>query len=129
MEVRQRLLARVSRPTPGECCHKASSPGPWEVNWGRNVTVYIPAAYRDGDAAPVFVIQDGPAWLVQVASALDNLSPAASPDPANRSLPAFIAIAVENGGSDAIKSEQARSMTQCLTDVRALLPRKCFLRP
>ena len=98
--------AECHGPTPGECCHKASSPGPCEINWERNVTVYIPAAYRDGDAAPVFVIQDGPAWLAQVAFALDNLSPTASPDPANRSLPAFIAIAVENGGSDAIKSER-----------------------
>lgn len=93
-------------PTPGECCHKDSPPGPCEVNWERNITLYVPAAYRDGDEAPVLVMQDGPGWLTQVAYALDNLSPATSPDPANRSLPAFIAVSVENGGSDAIKSER-----------------------
>ena len=87
-------------PQPGECCHKLSPPGPCEINWLRNISLYRPAAYRDGDDAPVLVMQDGPGWLAQVAFALDNLNSAVSPDPVNRSVPAFIAVAVENGGSD-----------------------------
>jgi iron(III)-enterobactin esterase len=95
--------AECHGPTPGECCHKASPPSPCGINWERLVSVYVPAAYVDGTAAPLLLMQDGPGWLTQVAYALDNL--VASGD-ANRTLPPFVAISVENGGSDAIKSER-----------------------
>jgi predicted alpha/beta superfamily hydrolase len=73
------------------------------VRTERKVFVYIPAAYKDGTKAPLLIIHDGPGQLPLVRNALDNLT--ISKDP-NRSLPAFIAIAVENGGNDGKKSER-----------------------
>src|SRR5437867_6824001 len=59
----------------------------------RKIFVYIPAAYHDGDKAPILIIHDGPGQLKLVRNALDNLTVSKGP---NRKLPAFIAIAVEN---------------------------------
>src|SRR6185503_4903221 len=69
----------------------------------RKIYVYVPAAYKDGTAAPVLVIHDGPGQLKLVRNALDNLT--ISKD-SKRKLPAFIAIAVENGGNDGKNSER-----------------------
>jgi len=69
----------------------------------RKISVYVPAAYKDGTKAPLLIIHDGPGQLSLVRNALDNLT--ISKDP-NRSLPAFIAIAVENGGNDGKDSER-----------------------
>lgn len=69
----------------------------------RKIFVYVPAAYKDGDKAPILIIHDGPGQLNLVRNALDNLT--ISKDP-NRKLPAFIAIAVENGGNDGKNSER-----------------------
>ena len=69
----------------------------------RKIFVYVPAAYEDGTKAPILVIHDGPGQLNLVRNALDNLT--ISKDP-NRKLPAFIAIAVENGGNDGKDSER-----------------------
>ncbi|MFO1498520.1 MAG: alpha/beta hydrolase-fold protein [Verrucomicrobiota bacterium] len=69
----------------------------------RKVFVYVPAAYRDGTKAPFLIIHDGPGQLNLVRYALDNLTIAQDP---NRRLPPFVAIAVQNGGSDAQDSER-----------------------
>jgi enterochelin esterase family protein len=69
----------------------------------RMIHVYIPAAYKDGVKAPILVTHDGPSRLNLVRNALDNLT--ISKDP-NRKLPAFIAIAVQNGGNDSKGSER-----------------------
>lgn len=69
----------------------------------RKIFVYVPAAYKDGTTAPILVMHDGPSRLNLVRNALDNLT--ISKDP-NRRLPAFIAIAVENGGDDSKGSER-----------------------
>src|ERR1051325_2752689 len=69
----------------------------------RKIFVYVPAAYQDGTKAPILVIHDGPGQLSLVRNALDNLT--ISKDP-NRRLPAFVAIAVENGGNDGKNSER-----------------------
>lgn len=69
----------------------------------RKIFVYVPAAYKDGTKAPVLVIHDGPGQLNLVRNALDNLT--LSTEPA-RKLPAFIAVAVENGGNDGKNSER-----------------------
>ena len=69
----------------------------------RKITVYVPAAYKDGAKAPLLIIHDGPGQLSLVKNALDNLT--ISKDP-KRTLPAFVAIAVENGGNDGKKSER-----------------------
>lgn len=91
----------------------------------RQVTVYVPAGYRDGDVAPVMVMLDGPGdpttvipaerereteregrrrsvWD-DVTNTVDNLT--ASRDPA-RSAPMFVTVAVQNGGSDTKGSER-----------------------
>jgi enterochelin esterase-like enzyme len=73
------------------------------VRKDRKVFVYVPAAYQDGSKAPVLVIHDGPGQLKLVSNALDNLTISKEP---NRKLPAFIAIAVENGGNDGKNSER-----------------------
>lgn len=73
------------------------------VRTERQIDVYVPAAYRDGTAAPVLVLHDGPSRLDLVKNALDNLT--ISEEPARR-LPAFIVVSVQNGGSDAKSSER-----------------------
>src|SRR6266513_2989503 len=69
----------------------------------RKIFVYVPAAYHDGAKAPILIIHDGPGQLHLVRNALDNLT--ISNDP-NRKLPAFVAIAVQNGGNDGKNSER-----------------------
>jgi enterochelin esterase-like enzyme len=69
----------------------------------RGVDVYVPAAYKDGTPAPVLVIQDGPGELGLVKNALDNLT--ISKDAA-RKLPAFVVVAIANGGGDGKGSER-----------------------
>ena len=76
-----------------------------KTNWDRGITVYVPAQYKDGNEAPILVIQEG--QIDNVARALDNLTISADP---LKKLPAFIAIAVNNGsdrdGSDGQGSER-----------------------
>ena len=69
----------------------------------RKIFVYIPAAYKDGTKAPVLVTHDGPSQLNLVRNALDNLTVSTNP---SRKLPAFIVVAVENGGNDGKNSER-----------------------
>jgi enterochelin esterase-like enzyme len=74
-----------------------------KVRKERKIVVYIPAAYRDGTEAPLLVMHDGPSQLDLVRFALDNLT--VSQDPSRR-LPAFIVIAVQNGGDDSKGSQR-----------------------
>ncbi len=69
----------------------------------RKIFVYVPAAYQNGTQAPILVMHDGPSNLNLVRNALDNLTISTNPD---RKLPAFIAIAIENGGDDGKGSER-----------------------
>ncbi len=69
----------------------------------RKIFVYIPAAYQDGTKAPILLTFDGPSHLKLVSNALDNLTISKNPD---RKLPAFIVIAVENGGDDGKGSQR-----------------------
>lgn len=73
------------------------------VNEDRGISVYVPARYEDGTPAPVLVIQDGDGPLGMIQNALDNLTTSEDPD---RKLPAFVAVAVQNGGNDAQGSER-----------------------
>ena len=82
---------------------KTLEPDKKAVRTERKIFVYVPAAYKDGTKAPILIIHDGPGQLNLVGNALDNLT--ISKDP-NRKLPAFIAIAVENGGNDGKNSER-----------------------
>ena len=69
----------------------------------RKIFVYVPAAYKDGTEAPLLVTHDGPSRLDLIRNALDNLTISNNP---NRKLPAFIVIAVQNGGDDSKGSER-----------------------
>lgn len=69
----------------------------------RKIFVYVPAAYEDGTKAPILVTHDGPNRLSLVRNALDNLT--ISKDPQRR-LPAFVVIAVQNGGNDSKGSQR-----------------------
>lgn len=82
---------------------KTLEPDKKAVRTDRKISVYIPAAYKDGTPAPLLIIHDGPGQLGLVRHALDNLT--ISEDPA-RKLPAFIAIAVGNGGDDGKNSQR-----------------------
>jgi len=82
---------------------KTLDPARKPVRTERKIFVYVPAGYKDGTPAPVLVIHDGPGQMKLVRNALDNLT--SSKDP-NRRLPPFIAIAVENGGSDSKNSQR-----------------------
>src|SRR6266487_6828721 len=82
---------------------KTLEPEKKQVRTERKISVYIPAEYKDGTAAPFLTIHDGPGQMNLIRNALDNLT--ISKD-ANRKLPAFIAIAVQNGGNDGKKSER-----------------------
>jgi predicted alpha/beta superfamily hydrolase len=74
-----------------------------QVRKERKIFVYVPASYKDGTKAPMLIIHDGPGQLKLVRNALDNLT--ISKDP-KRKLPAFVAVAVENGGNDGKNSER-----------------------
>ena len=74
-----------------------------EVRIERMISVYVPAAYRDGTKAPILVTLDGPNWFDLITNALDNLTMSRDP---KRKLPAFIVIAVENGGGDGKGSQR-----------------------
>ncbi len=82
---------------------KTLDPARKPVRKERKIFVYVPAAYMDGTPAPILIIHDGPGQMNLVRNALDNLTISTN---GNRKLPAFIAIAVQNGGSDAKKSER-----------------------
>jgi enterochelin esterase-like enzyme len=72
--------------------------------FSRLVTVYVPAKYKDGTAAPFMTIQDGArAHYNLVRLAVENLSQ--STDPARR-LPAIIVVAIHNGPGDGKGSER-----------------------
>src|SRR5829696_3502984 len=82
---------------------KTLQPEKKPVRTERKVFVYIPAAYKDGTAAPLLIVHDGPGQMNLIRHALDNLT--ISKDP-NRKLPAFITIAVQNGGNDGKNSQR-----------------------
>lgn len=122
-------------------------PPPFDpAQWQRQITVYIPATYRDGDAAPVTIVHDGPGpgainilsnWFEWTSRAVDNLS--GGKDPA-RSLPAFITIGVQAGPQrqrsyeyDTLSDRQARFIQEEVMpavlanpEIRAAYPRLRF---
>ena len=82
---------------------KTLQPDRKPVRTERKIFVYVPAAYKDGTKAPVLIIHDGPGQMNLVRNALDNLTISNNPE---RRLPAFIAVAVQNGGNDGKNSQR-----------------------
>ena len=74
------------------------------IDYKRTITVYIPAQYAPGSAAPFIVTHDGPGMGkpdMNLPRILDNLI-------AQHRVPAMIAIMIANGGGDAQGSERGR---------------------
>ena len=67
-----------------------------EIDYKRQITVYIPSQYVPGSAAPFMVIHDGPKGKpnMMVPRILDNLI-------SQQRVPAMIVVMVANGGGDA----------------------------
>jgi len=74
-----------------------------EIDYKRQITVYVPSQYKSGTQAPFMVIHDGPKGKpnMTVPRILDNLI-------AQKRVPAMIAIMVANGGGDAQGHERGR---------------------
>lgn len=74
------------------------------IDYQRTITVYIPAQYVPGTAAPFIVTHDGPAMGrpdMSLPHVLDNLI-------AQHRVPAMIAIMIAHGGGDAQGHERGR---------------------
>jgi enterochelin esterase-like enzyme len=82
---------------------KTLEPQKKKVREKRKVTVYVPAAYKDGQKAAVLVTHDGPGQLGLIRNALDNLTVSKK---AERRLPPFMVVAVQNGGDDGKNSQR-----------------------
>jgi enterochelin esterase family protein len=75
-----------------------------EIDYKRTVTVYVPAQYKPGTAAPFIVGHDGPGLGkpdMTLPRILDNLI-------AQKRVPAMIAILISSGGGDAQGHERGR---------------------
>lgn len=74
-----------------------------EIDYTRQITVYVPAQYVPGSAAPFMVVHDGPKGKpdMTLPHILDNLI-------AQRRVPALIAIMIANGGGDAQGHERGK---------------------
>ncbi|HUG12981.1 MAG TPA: alpha/beta hydrolase-fold protein [Opitutaceae bacterium] len=75
----------------------------WPQSYTRTITVYIPAGYVTGTAAPLLVVHDGPKEVgkpdLMIPRILDNMI-------AQRRVPPMIAVMIANGGGDAQGSER-----------------------
>jgi len=74
------------------------------IDYNRTITVYIPAQYVPGTAAPLLVTHDGPGFGkpdLSLPHLLDNLI-------AQKRVPAMIVVMVANGGGDAQGHERGK---------------------
>ncbi len=73
------------------------------IDYKRSITVYVPAQYAAGTAAPFIVTHDGPRGKpdMTIPHILDNLI-------AQKRVPAMIAIMISSGGGDAQGHERGR---------------------
>jgi len=67
-----------------------------EIDYLRQITVYVPAQYQPGSKAPFMVIHDGPKGKpnMEIPHIMDNLI-------AQKRVPAMVVIMIANGGGDA----------------------------
>ncbi|QDU97125.1 alpha/beta hydrolase [Lignipirellula cremea] len=74
-----------------------------EIDYSRQITVYIPAQYKPGSEAPFMVVHDGPKGKpdLTLPRILDNLI-------AQKRVPAMIVIMIANGGGDAQGHERGK---------------------
>ena len=74
-----------------------------EIDYVRQITVYVPAQYKKGNLAPFMVCHDGPKGKPNqvIPNMLDNLI-------AQKRVPPMIVIQVANGGGDAQGHERGK---------------------
>ncbi|MBC8349290.1 MAG: esterase family protein, partial [Verrucomicrobia bacterium] len=74
-----------------------------EIDYVRQITVYVPAQYKKGSPAPFMVCHDGPKGKPNqmIPNVLDNLI-------AQKRVPPMIVIQVANGGGDAQGHERGK---------------------
>jgi len=74
-----------------------------EIDYKRQITVYIPEQYKPGSEAPFLVVHDGPKGKpnMTLPRILDNLI-------AQKRVPAMIVVMIANGGGDAQGHERGR---------------------
>ncbi len=74
-----------------------------EIDYVRQITVYIPAGYKAGTPAPFIVTHDGPRGKPDMGfvTVLDNLI-------AQKRIPPIVAISIANGGGDAQGHERGK---------------------
>jgi hypothetical protein len=79
-----------------------------EIDYKRQITVYVPDQYVPGTDAPFMVCHDGPRGRpnMLLPRILDNLI-------AQKRVPAMIAIMVANGGGDAQGHERGKEYDRC----------------
>ena len=95
-------------------CVSSTNPS-WKPSQWRQVLVQIPHTYKDGDEAPLLVLQDGGTTSSTSAQLLDfvanvqsNLHAGAD---AHRTLPAFITLAIANGGGGGERAHEYCTMS------------------
>jgi enterochelin esterase-like enzyme len=74
------------------------------IDYKRTITVYIPAQYVPGTAAPLLITHDGPGFGkpdLSLTHLLDNLI-------AQKRVPAMIVVMISNGGGDAQGHERGK---------------------
>src|SRR4029079_7761335 len=73
------------------------------IDYKRQITVYIPAQYKAGSEAPFMIVHDGPTGKpnMQLPQILDHLI-------AQKRIPPIIVIQVANGGGDAQGHERGK---------------------
>jgi enterochelin esterase-like enzyme len=73
------------------------------IDYKRKITVYIPAQYKPGSAAPFMVVHDGPKGKpnMELPHVLDNLI-------AQKRIPPIVLVEIANGGGDAQGHERGK---------------------
>ena len=102
-----------------------------EIDYTRQITVYVPAQYKAGAEAPFMVCHDGPKEKPTrvIPNILDNLI-------AQKRVPPLIAIMVANGGGDAQGHQRGREYDTMSglyaeyieTEVLPLVEKNCGVR-
>ena len=92
-----------------------------EIDYVRQITVYVPAQYRPGTEAPFIVCHDGPKGKpnLTVPRILDNLI-------ARKRVPVQIAIMVANGGGDAQGHQRGKEYDTMSDSSPSTSRLKCF---
>ena len=88
------------------------------IDYKRQITVYIPAQYKEGTEAPFMVVHDGPPGRPMAMPILDNLI-------AQKRIPPIIAIWSPTAAATPRGTSAARNMTRCPGRMRITSKPRC----